>query len=560
VRIRLKRPQVHGILIVGIVLCTVVGIHAAGATPSVSGVVRSHDGPVAGAMVRVQTTGIVTVTDERGEFVVTHLPGAKRVRLTASAPGYYIAGIDVGPEQRRVTIQLRALPRQDNAEYQWVSPFSSSGVKSSCQNCHSQPGKSSRLLFDEWIADAHGRSARNPRFLSMYKGTDLSGHNQSPPTRFAVQQDYGRVALRPDPKLPYFGPGFQLDAPGTAGNCAACHAPAAAVRSPYGTRPDQLSSPASDGITCDFCHKVADVRINRADRRPYTNTPGVLSFIFLRPASSEQVFLGPLDDVAPGDDAYSELHKQSTFCAPCHFGQFWGVQVYDSFGEWLDSPYSHGPRAQTCQDCHMPRRGATHFVRINKGGRLRNPDTIYSHRMRGPDDAAFMQEAARLDVVGRRDGSLITVSAKVTNSGAGHSLPTDHPARNILLVIRATDSRGEILELVEGPVIPAWAGEGGDAADYAGRPGRGFARILEERWTGVAPTVAYWNPTIVRTDTRILPLQSDSSEYRFHIQNSGAVHITARLIYRRAFRALAKTKGWTDTDILMQQKRITITR
>jgi len=54
--------------------------------------------------------------------------------------------------------------------------------------------------------DAHGRSAVNPRFLSMYNGTDVHG-NQSPLTRFGYSRDYGRFPLPPDLSQPYFGPG-----------------------------------------------------------------------------------------------------------------------------------------------------------------------------------------------------------------------------------------------------------------------------------------------------------------------------------------------------------------
>lgn len=538
-----------------IALGTVVRAHGQGA--EITGVVRAHGRAVPGATVRVQTTGISVVANAQGQFAIAP-PGSSPVRLTAWAAGYYIAGVDASTGQPSVTIELRELPHQDNADYEWVSPFAASGAKASCQNCHSQPGETPYLPFDEWVTDAHGKSAVNPRFLSMYRGTDLSGRNQSPATRFAVVPDYGRIALRPDPATAYFGPGYQLDFPDTAGNCAACHAPTAAVRSPYGIRPDKLSTPDASGITCDFCHKVASVRLNPTDGKPYPNTPGVLSFQFLRPAANEQVFLGPLADVAPGDDTYSAMHQQSRFCAACHFGQSWGVQVYNSFGEWLDSPYSRGAGAKSCQDCHMPGRGATHFVRIDKGGRLRDPATIASHKMRGPDDLAFMQQAARLELTAVAEGELLRVSAIVTNTGTGHSLPTDHPARNVLLIISATDAQGAELDLVRGPAIPDWAGKAGTPGDYAGRPGKAFARILEERWTGIAPTAAYWNPTIVRSDTRIPPLVRDSSQYIFRPAGVGMVRITARLIYRRAFPELARSKGWNDPDVTIQKKELAI--
>ena len=112
------------------------------------------------------------------------------------------------------------------------------GEDQGCEACHSREGTglSVSLPVDQWRLDAHAGSAVNPRFLSMYGGTDLSG-NQSPPTRFTQSRDYGRIPLLPDPDEPYFGPGYALDFPETAGNCAACHVPAAAVDDPYGVDP-----------------------------------------------------------------------------------------------------------------------------------------------------------------------------------------------------------------------------------------------------------------------------------------------------------------------------------
>jgi hypothetical protein len=109
---------------------------------------------------------------------------------------------------------------------------------------------------------------------------------------------------------------------------------------------------------------------------------------FRRPAKGHQLFLGPYDDVAPGDDSFSPLQNQSQICAPCHFGQFWGVQVYNSFGEWLASPYSDPVNGQTCQDCHMHKRGATLIARADKGALTRDPKTIFSHLMPGAEHSA----------------------------------------------------------------------------------------------------------------------------------------------------------------------------
>jgi hypothetical protein len=529
-----------------------IGIVGARVPAEIRGIVRSQHGPVPCATVRVQTSGSSVLTNAAGEFVIEAQSAAKPLRVTAWAPGHYIGSTDIEPGTTPVVIDLRELPNEDNSAYEWLSPFASSGSKGSCQNCHSESQNDSKLPFDEWIRDAHSRSAADARFLSVYRGSDLSGRHQSPETRFAFVPDYGRVALRSDTSGPSYGPGYRLDFPGTGGNCAACHAPIAAMPSPYSTAIEKIDAQHS-GITCDFCHKVAGVKLNPADALPHSNTPGVLAFSFRRPMAGEQIFLGPLDDVAPGDDTYSDLHKQSQFCAPCHFGQFWGVQVYNSFGEWLASPYSRAGRVQTCQDCHMPSHGAAYFVRRDKGGLLRNPQTVFSHKMLGPDDAAFMRSAARVDLTAVPESGKLRVTVVVTNSGAGHSLPTDYPGRNILLVVSASVNGAEVA-LDEGPRVPKWGG------DLAGRPGQGFARVLEERWTREAPTIAYWRPTELESDSRIRAMESDSSTYVFRLPRSGRVHVTARLVYRRTYPSIARAKQWTDEDVLMQQKEMVISR
>jgi hypothetical protein len=113
------------------------------------------------------------------------------------------------------------------------------------------------------------------------------------------------------------------------------------------------------------------------------NMPGVLSYEFRRPPEGHQFFSGPYDDVAPFEDTYSPIQRESQFCAPCHFGVFWDTQIYNSFGEWLASPYSNADTGKTCQDCHMPPGKVDHFARYSVGGMQRDPMTIFSHLMPG---------------------------------------------------------------------------------------------------------------------------------------------------------------------------------
>lgn len=559
---RLRRDWALLIAVGGLV--GLVGV--TGSTPiphatSVAGIVEDDAGPVPGAVVRVQATPLHTTTDMDGRFALTGLPADQLAKLTAFAPGYYIAGpVPAEPGDIRVSISLRRHPDEDNAGYRWVSAFSRAGDEGNCENCHSDPNNPNSLLpFDEWLDDAHGRSAINRRFLSMYNGTDLSGEYRSPETRYSHHKDYGRIPLPPDPDKPYYGPGFKLDFPESAGNCAACHLPAAAVDAAYGTDPNEVSGVGLDGVACDFCHKVWDIRLNPSTGLPYANMPGVLSSELLRPPAGHQLFIGPFDDVAPGEDTYAPLQEESRFCASCHFGQFWGVQVYNSYGEWLASPYSDPETGQTCQDCHMPRRGATHFARPDRGGLERDPERIFSHLMPGANDMELLRNTAELAIEAERQGDRISVDVRVTNANAGHHLPTGHPARNILLLVSAVDARGHSLEHVGDQVIPDWGGAEDQPGGYAGQPGKGYAKILEEMWTEIAPTVAYWRQTVLREDTRIPALATDVSHYEFRAApEDEPITIRARLIFRRAFKLLMDQKDWQVPDILMEKTSLTL--
>jgi len=509
-------------LIPALLVCFVAAL--AQTQPRASGVVRDGSQPVAGAVVRIQSTATSTRTNQHGEFTLAVPATALFVPLTAFAPGYYIAGpVLARPGDTNVSFSLKRHPSEDDPTYEWLSAHAAPGKDSACQNCHSEPNNPfSSLPFDEWVRDAHGRSASNRRFLSMYNGTDLSGERQSPLTRYAFHKDYGQFPLPPDASLPYYGPGFKLDFPNSAGNCAACHLPAAAANAAYDTDPNSVQGTGREGVACDVCHKLWSVRLDPLSGEPFPNTPGVLSMNFRRPAQGHQLFLGPYDDVAPGDDSYSPLQNQSRFCAPCHSGQFWGVQVYNSYGEWLASPYSDPETGQTCQDCHMPRRGATLFARADKGGLSRDPKTIFSHLMTGAADVTLLENTASLTLDVWREGTEVRVMTVVRNDRAGHHIPTDHPARNILLVVSAKGLDGQPLAMKWGDLVPAWGGEGDAAEDYAGRPGRGYAKILEELWTEIAPTAAYWNPTVLREDTRIAALASDTANWGFEGPSIGA--------------------------------------
>ena len=512
---------------------------------TIRGVVVDEEGPVRDAVVRVKTTENKTLTNSAGEFILTGLPLQEPVTVTAWAEGYFVGWVeDPLAVEGPVTISLRPYYTYDNHEYDW---FSAEGEDGSLSCSHCMP------CYEEWIQDAHSRSAVNERFLSMYNGTDLEG-NQSPLTRYTSASDYSTLPLPPNPDEPYYGPGYKLDFPESAGNCATCHVPAQAAHpgQEYQADPNQARGIEKEGVFCEFCHKIGDVTLDPETQLPYPNMPGVLSLQLHRPKGEDQIFFGNFDDVTRRVSKLP-LESESAFCAACHYGVFWDVVIYNSYGEWLESPYSDPDTGQTCQECHMPPVDYDYFVYPEKGGEIRDREKIRSHYMPGAADEAFLQDAVDLKVDGVREGDQIRVEVVIINDNTGHKVPTDNPLRNMLLLVEVVGDNGESWPLVKGPRIPDWGGEGGTVEEgyYAGLPGKGFALILKELWTNVSPTGAYWNPVEVVEDTRLDPYETDRSRYVFQVQGEGAARVRVRLLFRRAFKELMDQKGWTDPDILM---------
>jgi mono/diheme cytochrome c family protein len=537
-----------------------------GATPAaaitwIEGTVRNVAGPVAGAIVRVQATTAAATTGPDGRFRLTGLVPGRVVRLSAWAGGYLIAGGEEHWPGQTVTFELVPVPSTDTSGYAWLPAAGAEGEgeASACVVCHAAAGTglAASLPYDQWRLDAHAGSAVNPRFLSMYAGTDLAGR-QSPLTRYTVHADYGRIPLRPDPSVPYHGPGYRLDFPDAAGNCATCHVPAAAADDPYGVDVRSVGGVAAEGVTCDVCHKVWDVRLDPSTGKPDPGLPGVLSIELRRPPEGRQLFTGPYDDVAPGQDTFSPLQRESRFCAPCHSGTFWDTQVYDSYGEWLASPYSDATTGRTCQACHMPATGATVFARPDKGGLTRDPATIPGHAMPGAASEALLRSAVTMTATVTRDGERIAVRVTIVNDRTGHHVPTDSPLRQMILLVEATGTDGNALAQLEGPILPAWTGTRSAPGHYAGRPGTAYAKILEELWTEIWPTGAYWNQTRVRSDNRIPAFGRDETSYAFRVPPGQAAKVTVRLLYRRAYIELAEQKGWLIPDIVMAETEIPV--
>lgn len=546
-----------------------------------SGIVRGVQGPLAGALVQVQGTPNRTTADAQGAFTLGGIEGPAPLVITAWAEGHYVGWVSLEPggnewtslwgSGRAITITLKPLPAGDNHEYGW---FSFEGLRGSpsCALCHRESA--------EWRTGGHAQSARNQRFVTLYNGTDVNGR-RSQVTRWGP----GGKPLSPDPSQPDYGPGFRLDAPDRTGNCAACHTPVASTvpnRTNCGwsgchseatverlegsldrnTLPVGLSGEAAEGITCEFCHKVGAVKLDPATRLPAPDLPGILSMRLHRPEPGQEIFFGTVLDVTRRV-SYLPLQARSEFCAPCHYGVFdmvlgpgvgtGGTLIYNSYGEWLASPYSQPQTGKTCQDCHMPVSSTRFFVFPERGGRSRDYAPLHEHHMRGAGDERLLQNAVSLRSSARRaDGNQLHVEVSVTNDRTGHHVPTDAPIRSMILVVAATGRDGQPLGLRQGPLNPAYSG------NFGGLPGKTFARVLKDKWTGEAPTAAYWRPVSLVEDTRLAALATDTTRYSFELPAGQAATVAVRLYFRRTFQRVMELKGYKDPDVLMAEQTIRV--
>jgi hypothetical protein len=404
---------------------------------AVSGTVSDADKPVAGAVVRIRATENKTTTASDGFFVLAVPDGPDTLTVTAWKEGYLIGWIRAVPGADSLAVSIREHYVTDNPEYGW---FSFEGVtgSASCAKCMAS--------YDEWISDAHSQSAVNPRFLSMYNGTDLSG-NRNPAGRDAMDRDGGHRPLRLDPPTPDSGPGYKLDFPNLAGNCVACHVPGMAAKPGMESAADPNLAQGVDkeGVHCEFCHKIGAVNLDPSTGMPHPGMPGVLSYRLYRPPDpGKQVFFGNFDDVTRRV-TYLPLMERSEYCAGCHFGEFWGTVVYNSFGEWLDSPYSDPESGKTCQACHMPTVNYEFFAFPERGGVRRDPSRIFSHRMPGAMDETFLRNAVTMRVHTSLNRGKVGVLVSITNDKTGHHAPTDSPLRHMILTVVATDAQGDTL-------------------------------------------------------------------------------------------------------------------
>lgn len=325
-----------------------------------------------------------------------------------------------------------------------------------CSYCHVD-------IYNSWKHSLHALAYDNPIFMTAYRHAYLETKGEA--------KEY----------------------------CLKCHTPTI-----YDTGDTDVELPLTrEGITCDFCHTVEDVDLSnikepfkldvggekraamRQFKRPYVDTPGA--------------------HVA----TYTKWFNKSELCAPCHeLTNLKGLKTGATYTEWKGSKYAEA--GVQCQDCHMspvPGKPVDPSVKTPKANTI--PDHSLSHNLEQ------MQEAVDLNILKaeRTMGGRYMVEVAMTNTKAGHNIPTGAPARRLHVEVTLRgEGTGEVTQL-----------------QTFGK------RILDENGQWLQTDVeAFLHGVKMEENTALKPKETRVIRFMFGAPPAGDVKVSARafLVYR----------------------------
>lgn len=314
--------------------------------------------------------------------------------------------------------------------------------------------------------------------------------------------------------------------------CSRCHTPIGVISAEIPPIDgSNMSDIAKLGVQCDFCHVVSGS--NGTGNAPFTVSPGNTKW-------------GPFDDAksAYHDSEYMELYTRSEYCGMCHqvINPVNGLVIDDTYSSWNQSSYAEENVA--CQDCHMT-PGITEYEakpgRSGSGAPKR--DNIYTHDIVGGNafiPAMFeagniagmaverLQRAATMTVSAPEtalQGEKIDLEVAVTNSGAGHNIPTGvAELRQMWLEVVVTDSSGR--EIYSSGTYDAKGNIAGAKKIYNNVLADGSGNV----------TTNFWIAGSILEDNRIAPGETVTQTYNFTVPENVAypLEVETKLNYRSA--------------------------
>lgn len=203
--------------------------------------------------------------------------------------------------------------------------------------------------------------------------------------------------------------------------CRTCHAPTLIhVGREQPAAPGLRENNRLDGVSCASCHLDQNGSVR-----------------------------GKYDLSAPHPTVQDPLFtpaRSAELCAACHQADQMAPNQ-QTFSEWKTDFSKNDPR--TCQDCHMPQV----VRRLSEIFSDRPERAIGKHLFAGGHSTTMLKKAATLAIdQNGQDPSKLQI--RITNSGAGHSLPTGHGPRAVLLHLKITgpDGRSVIDSTQGGPL------------------------------------------------------------------------------------------------------------
>jgi len=168
------------------------------------------------------------------------------------------------------------------------------------------------------------------------------------------------------------------------------------------------------------------------------------------------VIQGPFEDSkAPHPTRYDPIYRTTQICYRCHQVpsgpfQFYKVGPCGTYPEYEGGPYYKA--GYICQTCHMPEVERP----VATGGPMRKGRR---HLWRGGHDPEQVKKALTVHL--KSDHSIINPGEPVrftltlTNSGAGHNIPTGDPDRYFTIEFQILNQEGKILK-EESHTIGRW--------------------------------------------------------------------------------------------------------
>jgi len=304
------------------------------------------------------------------------------------------------------------------------------GNPEECRQCHQRQ-------YDEWIGSMHAYAQVSPVFIAFNDAVKNTG----------------------------LGP-----------FCVQCHTPIGIAIGENEHTPNEERAPISlMGVQCDTCHII-------------DKNHGLVSGNF--PLAPGRTKYGPFGTGKEGDpkavrnsehrSVQAEYMKSSEFCGTCHdVVDSKDLRIEEAFTEWQQSVYAE--KDITCQDCHMRALPGVADQKKVKGpaaimfGKEMPERLLSDHSMIGPDNHLIdnfpypdnldenariqraylekknylLQNCASLEIIAPdkvSKSSEFPIEVKVTNTGAGHGIPTGFTAeRQVWIEIVVKDADDNVL-------------------------------------------------------------------------------------------------------------------